>query len=503
MEPAAAESYWIATTDTTAYPALTDDLDADVAVVGAGIAGVCAAWELIRAGRRVVVLEADRILAATTGHTTAKLTAQHGLIYEHLRSWYGPETTRHYAQSQSAAVRHVIDTAAALGVDCELERLPAYTYVTDADRIGQVRAEADAAQQAGLPAEAVTDTGLPFAVAAVRLDDQAQFHPRRYLLALAEDLTRRGGRIFERTRVTGLDDGEPCRLTTELGATIQARDVVVATHYPIFDRALLFSRLRPRRELVVCGVADPGQDPAGMYITSEQNTRSVRTAPYPDGQRLLIITGEIHEPGAPGVLERRDRLAAWAREEFGVLDIAYSWSAQDNSTTDRIPYIGRFHPGTEHVYVATGFGGWGMSNGVLAGQLLAALIAGEPPPWGRIYDPRRLHPVVEAGSFLKSNAAVARHFVTDRLRAAATTPEALSPGEGAVMRVQGEQLAVHRDDFGRLHALSAICSHLGCVVGFNDAERTWDCPCHGSRFAADGAVLHGPATQSLPLRKLD
>jgi glycine/D-amino acid oxidase-like deaminating enzyme/nitrite reductase/ring-hydroxylating ferredoxin subunit len=504
-EPGLSESYWIDSTRMTSYPALTADKNVDVAVVGGGIAGLCTAWELAVAGRSVAVLDADRIAAGVTGYTTAKLSAQHTLIYAHLRSAFGAVTARLYAQSQTAAIEHVAATVAQLGVPCDLERLPAYTYVTAPDQVEQIRAEARAAEEAGLAASVVTDTGLPFPVAAaVRVEHQAQFHPRRYLLALADDLTRRGGRIYERTRVTGLDEGMPCRLRTETGVTITAHDVVVATHYPVFDRAMLFARLAPRRELVVAAVIAAEQDPGGMYITKEDNTRSVRTTPYADGQRLLIVTGETFKPGTPGVRDRFDRLTAWAREHFKIDAVRYRWAAQDNDTADQLPYVGPFHAGAQHVWVASGFGGWGMSNGVMAGRLLAALLGGHAVPWARIYDPRRIHPTVEASGILRANLSVARHFVGDRIRPTshADSVKEIAPGTGAVVRIGGERCAVFRDQSGLLSAVSATCTHLGCVVAFNDAERTWDCPCHGSRFATDGAVLHGPATDPLEARSV-
>jgi glycine/D-amino acid oxidase-like deaminating enzyme/nitrite reductase/ring-hydroxylating ferredoxin subunit len=493
-------------TEPTSYPAVAGDVQADVAVVGGGIAGLSTAWELTRAGRSVVVVEADRIVAGVTGYTTAKLSAQHTLIYAQLRKSFDAETARLYAQSQLAAVEHVAETVNELGIDCDWEGVPAYTYTTSPEQVHDIEAEVDAAVEAGVPASLTTETGLPFPVAAaIRVEAQAQFHPRRYLLGLAGELTRRGGRIFERSRVTDLDEGEPCRLRTEDGATIVARDVVVTTHYPIFDRAMLFSRLVPRRELVVAAAIPAERDPGGMYITQQDNTRSVRTAPYHDGQRLLIVTGETFKPGTPDVGRRFERLAGWAREHFAVDSLAYHWAAQDNNTTDNIPYVGRFHAGSDHVWVATGFGGWGMSNGVMASRLIAALLLDEQqPPWTRIYDPQRVHPTVEAGSFLKANLAVARHFVGDRIRPRtyADAPTELAPGTGAVMRIRGERCAVYCDESGQLSAVSAVCTHLGCIVAFNDAEHSWDCPCHGSRFTPDGAVIHGPATAPLEQRPL-
>src|SRR5690606_30604372 len=312
-------SYWIQSAPGDRYPARTGDLDVDVAVIGGGIAGLCTARELARAGRSVAVLEAGRIAAGVTGHTTAKITALHTLVYGKLRRTRGAEGARLYARSQAEAIEHTADLVTELGIDCDWERRSAYTFVRDAGRVEELRAEARAAREAGLPASFVTETGLPFPVAgAVEVTGQAQFHPRAYLLALARDLVAHGGHIHEDTTVLGLDEGEPCRVSTANGATVTARDVVVATHYPIFDRALLFARLSPRRELVVAGTVPAGQDPGGMYITPDENTRSVRTAPYgEDGtRRLLVVTGEHFTPGTGDTRAGFERLAAWTREHF-------------------------------------------------------------------------------------------------------------------------------------------------------------------------------------------
>ncbi|MFI2506386.1 FAD-dependent oxidoreductase [Streptomyces sp. NPDC018972] len=498
-------SYWLQTAPGGRHAALTGDLDVDVAVIGAGIAGLCTARELARAGKSVAVLEAGRVAAGVTGHTTAKVTALHTLVYDKLRRTRGTEGARLYARSQSEAIEHTARVVEELGVDCEWERRSAYTYVREADRVEELRAEAEAAREAGLPASFVTETGLPFPVAgAVEVTDQVQFHPRKYLLALADDIVAHGGRIHEDTTVLGLEEGTPCRLSTATGATVTARDVVVATHYPVFDRALLFTRLSPRRELVVAGPVPAGQDPGGMYITPEENTRSVRTAPYGDDgtRRLLVITGEHFTPGTGDTRALFDRLSAWARTHFPDVELTHFWATQDNDPTDTVPLVGPLHPGARHTYVATGFGGWGMSGGMMAGLLLTAQITGRECAWSGLYDPRRLASALrEAPSFLRTQAEVARHFVGDRLRPAPPA-EALPPGEGAVVRAAGGRLAVYRDDDGTLHAVSARCTHLGCLVDFNAAERAWECPCHGSRFDTDGKVIQGPATRPLERRDI-
>ncbi|MCF3119004.1 FAD-dependent oxidoreductase [Streptomyces arenae] len=499
-------SYWIESAPRSAGPPLEDDVTVDVAVIGGGIAGLSTAWELSRAGLHVAVLEAGRIAEGVTGHTTAKLSALHTLIYDRLRHTRGADGARLYAQSQAGAVEHAFEVADLLGVDCELERTDAYTYTCEPGRVGVLRNEADAAREAGLAVSFVTETGLPFPVAgAVRATGQAQFHPRKYLLALADDLRARGALVHERTSVFGLEEDSACHLTAETGARVTARDVVIATHYPVFDRALLFTRLAPRRELVIAAPIPTERDPHGMYITPEDNTRSVRTAPYEDGRRLLIVTGEKFTPGTGDTEERFARLEEWTVEHFPGVRPRYRWATQDTFPCDTTPLVGPLHPLARHTYVATGFGGWGISGGIMAGSLLAALITGrEPPPWADLYDPRRVRTVLrDAPRFVRRQSEVARHFVGDRLRSPdVSSPADLAPCSGAVLSNHGRRTAVYRDADGKLHAVSARCTHLGCLVAFNSAEETWECPCHGSRFDTDGQVIQGPATRPLKPREL-
>ncbi|WP_367318970.1 FAD-dependent oxidoreductase [Streptomyces sp. HUAS ZL42] len=500
------KSYWIETAPPRdPHPPLGADVTVDVAVAGGGIAGLSTAWELARSGRSVAVLDAGRIAAGVTGHTTAKLTALHTLIYARLRRAHGPDAAMLYARSQTEAVRRAAEIADELGIDCDWEEAAAFTYAQDGAGTAKLKAEADAAREAGLPAAYVTETDLPFPVAgAVRVTEQAQFHPRKYLLSLADDLIRQGALIHEETRVVDLKEGRPCRLITEAGTTVTAADVVVATHYPIFDRALLFTRLAPRRELVLTAPIPADLDPHGMYITPEQDTRSVRTAPYRDGQRLLVVTGEHFTPGTGDVGKRFARLADWATEHFGALSFTHRWATQDNDSTDSVPLVGPLHAGSRHTYVATGFGGWGLSGGIMAGRLLTDLITGQESPWSGLYDPRRVRAVVsEAPAFLRHQANVARHFVGDRLPTVfAGSVDDIAPGDGAVVRVGGHRCAAYRDENGQLHAVSARCTHLGCLVAFNSGERTWECPCHGSRFDTDGNVVQGPATRPLERRDI-
>jgi len=499
-------SYWMVSAETPAYPELTDDITVDVAVVGAGIAGISVAAEIARTGRSVALLEAERIAAGVTGGTTAKVSVLHGAIYHHLAQKLGEETAETYATSQSLAMEHVAETVRRLDVDCDLERQPAFAWTESEKDVEMLRSEADAARRAGLAATFTQDTGLPFPVAgAVRVEDQLVFHPRKYLRAVAQEYVDHGGLIFENTRVTDLDEGRPCVLTTDEGHRISALDVVVTTHYPIFDRAMMFSRLTPHREFAAAAVVPESADPRAMYISTSSDTRSLRGAPY-DGGRLLIATGAPFTPGDPRAPQRLDELERWLTDRFPVEEVRFVWAAQDNTSGDKVPFIGPLHPGAKHAWVATGFAGWGMTNGVLAGLMMRESLDGAPPAWARIYDPRRVHPALEAKTVVTSGARSVAGLAGNagaRMKAKlgrGKSPDDLSPGEAGIVSHADGEWATYVDEDGAQHAVSPTCTHMGCLVSFNGAEKAWECPCHGSRFSLDGAVLQGPATRPLKRR---
>ena len=491
-------SWWLESSPRTSYPRLSGEVSVDVAVVGAGIAGISTAWELSRRGLSVALVEAGRVAESVTGLTTAKITSLHTTIYAELVESFGEDAARAYGQAQQAGlarIRHWVDE---LGIDCELEAQPAFTYTTDPDGADDLRPEAQVAASLGLPASFVTDTGLAFEVAgAVGFDDQAQFHPRHYLLALVERLVADGHSVFEQTRMLGVE-GQVVHCDS---GRVVARDVVVATHYPVLDRGLAFARLEPHRDVVVAGLLPDGQGLEGMYISTEAATHSVRAAPHPDGQ-LLVVGGEPWKTGHEEDVEARyAALGSWMTSTFGVPEVRYRWSTQDNKTADGLPMIGRFLPGEEHLFVACGYRGWGMTNGAVTGLLLADLVQGVETPYEELFDPRRVNPVASAKTFLSLQLDAVKGLLGETLKPAEVdSVDEIEPGEGAIARVDGDKTAVYRDEAGVLHGVSPRCTHLGCFLHFNNAEKSWDCPCHGSRFDADGAVLQGPANRPLERR---
>ena len=480
---------------------LTADRSVDVCVIGAGIAGLSTAINLRDQGRSVAVLERDRVATGVTGKSTAKLTSQHGTIYDHLRREFGRRQATQYARLQENAIDEVEHRIDKLDIDCGFERQSSYLYSNEPD---EIRRETNAAQAAGLEATYVTSVP-PFerAQAAVRFDEQAWFHPRKYLLGITDELRRDdGAAVYEHTRVTDVEPGEPCRVHTR-EATVVADHVVLATGFPILDRAGYFARMHPKRSYVL-GIRLDGDSPEGMYYRSGENYRSVRTHRDSDGD-LLLVGGENHKTGQGGsTADRYRRLERWARERFSVASIDYRWSTQDYQTADKVPFVGRVGPGGENVFVATGFRGWGMTNGVAAGRLLADLIVGEHPRERDLFSPLRFTPKTSLSSTLTENADAASQFATDWARTLLTPDvEDLDPGDGRVIRRGGKPIACARDDDGTLHTTSAVCTHMYCLVQWNDAECSWDCPCHGSRFGLDGEVLEGPATDDLPTRWLE
>jgi glycine/D-amino acid oxidase-like deaminating enzyme/nitrite reductase/ring-hydroxylating ferredoxin subunit len=499
--PKITKSLWMDSAPVPERPPLAHDLDVDVCVVGAGVLGMTTALLLARDGIEVAVVDAWSVGAGVTGHTTAKVSVLHGSAFQEIRKKFGDEGARMYARANQAGLEKVASLVSELGIDCDFRRKPSYTYVADPQEASTIDQEVEATQAAGLHTVQTAETPLPYPVAtAVRLDDQAEFHSRRYVLGLAEELERLGATIYDATKVTELSERGGPSLTTEAGRTIRARNVVVATLMPIFDRGLFFSRCMAKRSYCVAVRTPPREGIDGMLISADQPTRSVRSAPDPGGDgELLIVGGEGHITGEDEHTEQRfEALEAFAREHLGATEVTHRWSAHDLEPADGLPYIGNLTPLSKHVWTAAGFRKWGFTNATMAAMELCERIQGRPSPWEKTFDANRFTPIQSAKGLAAETIKDARHMISDRMRGPeAESLEEIAPGEGKWVKVGGDLVAAFRDDDGTLTAVSPTCTHLGCRVMFNRAERSWDCPCHGSRFAPDGTVLQGPAVKPL------
>jgi glycine/D-amino acid oxidase-like deaminating enzyme/nitrite reductase/ring-hydroxylating ferredoxin subunit len=493
-------SLWLATAEIDEFPALEGDIEVDVAVVGAGITGVAVAHLLKREGKSVALLEMRRIGLGTTGNTTAKLTVGHSLVYAKLSASHGPDAARLYAESNREAISQLGTLAAELGIDCDWEPASNYVYTESSGRLDKLEDELEAMRRAGIAAELTRETDLPFPVAgAIRVDEQAQFHPLKYLAGLAARIPGDGSHVFEQTRATGVESGERPTVETSSGRVL-AKHVVVATQLPFLDRGLFFAKAHPQKSFAVSAGVAEAQAPRGMYISIDEPTRSIRSAPSGDGSRQLIVGGESRRPGEQRDEDAYRALDEFMRTEFGVASELH-WSAHDYVPADGLPYIGRLRRGDERLHVATGFAKWGLTKGMIAARIITDSIVGRPNPWAALYDTRRWTPRASAMSLAAENGRVARRFVADRIRPRSAGQD-IAPGEGAVIRVGLRHQAVYRDESGDTHVLSARCPHLGCLVAWSEADKAWECPCHGSRFTPEGRLLQGPATTGLARQEI-
>jgi glycine/D-amino acid oxidase-like deaminating enzyme/nitrite reductase/ring-hydroxylating ferredoxin subunit len=487
-------SYWNATARARAFPPLAGDIEADVAIIGGGIVGVTSARMLKDRGLKVALVEARGIGEEVTGKSTAKITSQHNIALTIIADKFGEEGARLYADANETGVRTMIGLAGEHGIACNLERKPAFTYTNDEAQVPRLEQEVETARRFGLPASLTRETGLPFAVlAAMRWDDQAQFHPVDYVKGLAATVPGGGCSVFENSRVT---DWDPHRIATDRGS-VRARHVVMATHLPLGKTGLFFAENYPHMHPVIMGRADPKRVPDGMYISAESPRHSVRGHLDDNGDSWLIFAGPAFRHGH--IDEERANFAdleRFAADHFGVTP-DYRWTNEDYTPMDHAPFIGRSSTiGTSYL-VATGFNAWGISNGTAAAILIADLIDGRDNPWLKLFDATRIKPIAGAREFAAGTAGTAAHLIGGYLSRKPHGFDELAPGEAAILKVDGKNVAGFRDEAGALHAVSAVCTHMGCLVGWNETDRTWDCPCHGSRFALDGEVIHGPAVEPL------
>jgi glycine/D-amino acid oxidase-like deaminating enzyme/nitrite reductase/ring-hydroxylating ferredoxin subunit len=473
---------------------------ADVCVVGAGIAGLSVAYALARAGRKVVVLEARSIGSGMTSHTTAHLASAIDDRFVSVCKVRGEENARLGAEAHRAAIDAIEETARREGIDCGFKRLDGYLVAASEKDHDTLDAEFESARKLGIDCERLDTVPGGFRGGrCLRFPGQGRFEPMAYLSGLAKAITRHGGTIITGARMESVEDGTPCKVTVQ-GKELTAPAVVVCTNSPVNDRVAIHTKQFPYMTYVVGLGVNPGQAPDALIWDTLDPYHYVRLAgkPAADGTDTLIVGGEDHKTGqAHDGEERFGRLEAWARERVaGLGAVTHRWAGQVLETMDGLAYIGR-NPGDTHVYVATGDSGMGMTHGTAAGILIPALIASGDHPWKDAFSPSR-KPVGGVADFVTENLNVAGEYVTGYLGGGdVSSVEDIRPGCGAVVRFGLHKVAVYRDTNGDYHGCSAVCPHLGAVVTWNDATKTWDCPAHGSRFDRHGKVIQGPANANL------
>ncbi|MEX2270975.1 MAG: FAD-dependent oxidoreductase [Vicinamibacterales bacterium] len=498
------DSVWRDGYERTPNPPLKRDLTADVCVVGAGIAGLSAAVEAALAGLSVVVLEATAVGAGETSMTSAHLTNVFDTGLTYVERHAGLESTRLAANAHMAAIERIQELSTEHRIASQFRRVNGYLFAHDASANAGIDEELDVAERCNValwkPVRLDASPVGPKGRAALRFPNQGIFHPLAHLHGLVRVLEANGGQLFEGNRVNAVHSGEPGRVETSTGPAVTARFIVVATNSPMNDLVAMHTKQAPYHTYVVGMPVPAGSVEPALYWDTEEPFHYVRLLPggAPGGADVLIVGGEDHKTAHESDCDSRwKKLETWARRHFpDAGDAAWKWSGQVMNSIDGLGYFGRNPMDSPNVFIATGDTGMGLTGGTLAGMIIRDLILDRPNPYAAVFDPSR-KPVTAVSEFVKEQVDVAVQYADWVTPGEVEDVNEIKLNSGAVVRRGGRKFAASRGEDGKLTCVSAVCTHLGCIVGWNPAASTWDCPCHGSRFRTDGSVIHGPASRPL------
>ncbi len=502
-------SLWLETAHPDRQPALSENATADVCVIGAGIAGVTTAYLLARDKKSVILIDDGTPGCGETGMTTAHLSNVIDDRYTEMIRLHGVDGARLACDSHRAAIARIESICTQERIDAEFQRVSGYLFLSPEHDESYLDEEFEAAREAGIEVEKLAQAPVQgfHSGPCLHFPRQAQFHPLKYLNGVIGAFTRAGGRLYGGVRAEKVNGGATAEIETASGHRISAKSVVVATNSPFIDLFAIHTKQAPYYTYVIgarvpAGAITPAlywdtHDPY-HYVRLQRTTNAELGGDNPDPLDLLIVGGEDHKTGqASNTEERFAALERWMREHYpAAREVEFRWSGQVMETQDGLGFIGRNPLDASNVYVATGDSGMGMTHGTIAGMLICDLIQDRPNRWEKLYDPSRVR-AGAAGDFLKENLNVAAQYASWVTPGEVSSLDEITPNTGAVVREGLTKVAIFRDEAGELHRRSAVCTHLGCIVGWNKAASTWDCPCHGSRFDAYGRVINGPASSDL------
>ena len=492
-------SFWIENFKSQTYSSLDKDLNVDVCILGGGLTGLSCGYYLTKNNLKVCILEKDKIMEKTSGHTTAKITAQHGLIYKYLYDSYGKDTAKKYLDSNLEAItniKNIIDTE---NIDCDFEFQNNYIYTTDSNSIKKIKDEIKTLEKLDYTARFLDKISLPISdvKAAIEFHHQAQFNPIKYAEGLTQYITDHNGLIFENSKVVKLKkSGNEYNIYTQ-NNVVNAKYVIVATRYPIinFPGFHFFKMYSEASYLIAIDTSLPL--PKGMYIDDSSPSYSFKTALY-NGKRILLIGGFNHKRGAKiDVSNSYNYLEQKAKELYPDAKVLYKWNTHDSISLDKIPYIGEFSSLYPNVYVATGFKKWGMTTSNVAANIITDKILDKENIYEDIYTPLRLNPIKNRKEFANMLKESSHSLLFNKLDLPAATPKDIEPGEGKIVNDNNLKVGIYKDENGKEYKVIPKCMHLGCELSWNNLDKTWDCPCHGSRYTFDGNLIYGPSKKNL------
>ena len=503
------KSLWIADSNPTNYPALTNDETADVCIVGGGIVAAVTAYLLAKNNVSVIVLEKDRICMGVTANSTAKLTSQHGLFYKYLENEYGLEFAKKYLESNEEGIKLAEKIINDENIDCNFEKKDAYVFAPNESELNKIKDEVETVNKIGFNAEFVQNVNIPVekVLGAIKFPNQAQFNSRKYTVELFDRSVKLGVKIFENSKVEKIEHNLDSYSVNANGFNVLAKKVLIASHYPIKNfPGMYFSKMYQDKSyaIAVDTKTDNNNDKIidGMFIQSCTPAISFRTAKYNE-KELLVVAGAGHKTGeSQGNIEDSfNNLENYIKKYYPNAEVKFKWSTEDCVTLDKIPYIGRFSNLLPNIYVATGFKKWGMSTSHVAGKLISDLILGNKNEYVEIYKATRLNPIKnikEFGNMLKESSY---SLVINKVKNNDSNFSDIEIGNGGIVEVNGEKVGVYKREDGKVFAVKPYCKHLGCLVSWNNLEKTWDCPCHGSRYDYMGNIITEPTVKDLDVFK--
>lgn len=492
------ESLWIETTKNKInLKSLEGNEETEVCVIGGGLFGLTTAYYLTKCGKKVIVLEKGEIGSKVSGNTTGKITSQHDLFYAHLIDDYGEEYAKKYLEANEKAIENIKQIIKEEQIDCDFSMQKSYVYTTKEDEVLEIQKEVEAVNKLGKNAKFVDKIDLPIKIkGAIEFEGQAQFHPRKYMLGLANSIEKQN-KIYQYTTVTDVEkNGEKYKVYTDKGS-VEAKYIVMASHFPIINMPGFYFVKMYQSTSYLIAIETESQLPQGMYINVKEPMYSFRTANY-NGKEILLIGGVGNKTGEP--IEDNshyEKLEKKAREMYPDCKVLYRWNTRDCISLDKIPYIGEFSNLMKNVYVGTGFKKWGMTSTNVAANIVTDKIMGNKNKYEEIFTATRMKPIKNRWEVENMLKQTVNSIALNKFKIEPYNIEQIKNDNAAIIEINGDNIGVYKDVHGEIYAVKPNCSHLGCLLSWNNLDKTWDCPCHGSRFDYMGRNIYEPAIKNL------
>ena len=494
------ESYWIEFLQNRHWKQLEQNTNTEVTIIGGGITGLTCAYYLAKAGKKVIVLEKDLIMSHASGNTTAKITSQHGLFYDYLLQSLGKDKAKQYLDANQQAINNIEKIVKQEKINCDFEKQSAYVFTKDIQELEKIKKEVEVVKSLGLDCYFREQISLPISIlGAIEFPDQAQFNPAQYALGLYQAIEKYGGTIYEKTKVYDVKKAEDGYDILTQDYHVKSKYVILACHYPIINAPGFYFMKMYQQTSYLIGAEVSQEVFQGMYINSEKPTISYRTVPAKD-KKLILVGGMDHKTGAKiDISNSYDFLEEQLKQIYASAIVKYRWNTQDVITVDKIPYIGEFSHMTPNMYIATGYKKWGMTSSNVAANIITDRILEKENKYQEVFKSTRFHPIKnheEVENILKETT---HSLILNKFTIPNDTLEQISKDDGKIIEIEKQKVGVYKDKEGKIYMVKPVCSHLGCELTFNSLDKTWDCPCHGSRFNYLGESIYDPSIK--PLQK--